>query len=193
MYIPGSHRGRQAACCGGSESLAAFHNRSAFRLSTIYINGRHRAGVKPRVPLLYLGILFNQKLIKTSRREAPVCGAKRRIRAPRARSARGASQLCVSKKSFCFLWIRACTTKRECSPRGRCGFGDVRLPAYTSPGFYVALFKTTIHRSTIKINKQTQTQTHAHCDCADQFSTGKCFAVHVCVHCNCISYYISPP
>ena len=99
----------------------------------------------------------SQKLIKTSRREAPDCGAKRRIRAPRARSARGASQLCVSKKSFCFFWMRACTTKRECSPRGRCGFGGVCFSTY--PDFHVALFIIVTSKEP-KINANTNTHTH---------------------------------
>ena len=126
-----------------------------------------------RVAFLSKGLLFNQKLIKTSRREAPDCGAKRRIRAPRARSARGASQLCVSKKSFCFLWIRACTTKRECSPRGRCGFGGVCFSTY--PDFHVALF------SHIKgtQNKRKHTRHTRPSRLRLRWSMKKLFAVHV--------------
>ena len=140
--------------------------------------------VTDRVAFLSKGLLFNQKLIKTSRREAPDCGAKRRIRAPRARSARGASQLCVSKKSFCFFWIRACTTKRECSPRGRCGFGGVCFSTY--PDFHVALFSHIKGTQNKRKHKHTHTRhTHRDCDYAGQWRSFLQF-----MYCSCINYYI---
>jgi len=111
-----------------------------------------------------LNAVFNKEQRAKSKGQ---CGAKRRIRAPRARSARGASQLCVSKKSFCFFWIRACTTKRECSPRGRCGFGGVCFSTY--PDFHVALFSHIKGTQNKRKHKHTHTRhTHRDCDYAGQ-------------------------